>query len=398
MPIEQGNLTNCPLLQCMKYILLFNIVLTALLVFIPSCAESSICAGDRITFGTYPQSAKGDDKTPIVWVVLDTVDDKAFLVSNYGIDCQPYHTKVIDITWENCSLRLWLNVEFYNKAFSSEEQSCILLTNVDNSKSQGYWNSDSGNDTQDKVFLLSYAEVKTYLDKSLDPKKGISYTFNGTLATPTEYAIKQGSPADNSVWCLRSPGLTDHTIMTFRRGYLNHQSVDYKWSMVRPAMWVDLNAVSKLNDWPVSTENNQVEIAAATPFKENVSTVTPMPTSTMKVSDFINAYGTANTICAHSGCTNYIASSGDTNCCIVHAHKCADCGKYIDEDAIWCMSCLSKAVYHSKTCAASKCNKPASKTLTVVDPDGNKKYFQVCDSDYTWYKNKFNDIKGYRAY
>ena len=56
---------------------------------------------------------------------------------------------------------------------------------------------------------------------------------------------------------------------------------------------------------------------------------------------FTNDYGTKTTICAHDGCTNYIASSGDTNCCKEHSNKCLNCGKYIDEDAMYCMDCLS---------------------------------------------------------
>ena len=57
---------------------------------------------------------------------------------------------------------------------------------------------------------------------------------------------------------------------------------------------------------------------------------------------FTNKYGTPSTKCAHTGCNNYIASSGDTNCCEIHSNKCANCGKYIDEDAMYCMDCLKK--------------------------------------------------------
>ena len=57
--------------------------------------------------------------------------------------------------------------------------------------------------------------------------------------------------------------------------------------------------------------------------------------------DFTNKYGTPTTRCAHLGCDNYIAFSGDTNCCTSHSNNCLECGKYIDEDAIFCMSCLS---------------------------------------------------------
>lgn len=59
---------------------------------------------------------------------------------------------------------------------------------------------------------------------------------------------------------------------------------------------------------------------------------------------FTNKYGTSTTRCAHSGCNNYIASSGDTNCCTTHSNRCLECKKYIDEDAVYCVSCIEKAV------------------------------------------------------
>lgn len=61
-------------------------------------------------------------------------------------------------------------------------------------------------------------------------------------------------------------------------------------------------------------------------------------------SSFTNKYGTSTTKCAHSGCSNYIASSGDTNCCTTHSRKCLECYCYIDEDATWCMSCITNAL------------------------------------------------------
>ena len=59
---------------------------------------------------------------------------------------------------------------------------------------------------------------------------------------------------------------------------------------------------------------------------------------------FTNKFGTATTKCAHKGCSNYIASSGDTNCCTTHSRKCLECGCYIDEDAMYCMDCIEKAI------------------------------------------------------
>lgn len=81
-------------------------------------------------------------------------------------------------------------------------------------------------------------------------------------------------------------------------------------------------------------------------FKENnsASSDSQKQTSSNSSARFTNAYGTPTTKCAHNGCNNYIASSGDTNCCTIHSKRCLNCGKYIDEDATFCMSCISKSI------------------------------------------------------
>ena len=61
-------------------------------------------------------------------------------------------------------------------------------------------------------------------------------------------------------------------------------------------------------------------------------------------SSFTNDYGTPSTKCAHSGCSRYIASSGDTNCCTTHSNRCGNCYCYIDEDALFCMDCIEDAI------------------------------------------------------
>lgn len=77
---------------------------------------------------------------------------------------------------------------------------------------------------------------------------------------------------------------------------------------------------------------------------------------------FTNKYGTPTTKCAHTGCYNYIATSGDTNCCTTHSNRCLDCNKYIDEDAYWCVSCIAAAA--TPTCEA--CSKDATHTITGI--------------------------------
>ena len=85
--------------------------------------------------------------------------------------------------WENSNLREWLNNDFLNTAFSAEKQNAVLQTEVDNGKDQGYdgFKTDGGNDTQDKVFLLSYAEAWKCFT-----------TDEARRCAPTDYVIMQG--------------------------------------------------------------------------------------------------------------------------------------------------------------------------------------------------------------
>lgn len=127
--------------------------------------EVATQAGKYVTFGHYPQTKSGDDDNPIQWLILERDGQNALLISKCGLDTKPYDTNENGTTWEKSTIRMWLNAIFYNKAFNSAEQAIILTTSVDNNKEQCYssWSKNDGNNTQDKIFLLSYAEVKKIL-------------------------------------------------------------------------------------------------------------------------------------------------------------------------------------------------------------------------------------------
>ena len=108
---------------------------------------------------------------------------------------------------------------------------------------------------------------------------------------------------------------------------------------------------------------------------------------------FTNAYGTPTTKCAHYGCNNYIASSGDTNCCTVHSNKCADCGKYIDEDAMYCMSCLNKAAGStSQSTKPSSGNKSSSGGCQYKYMDGSVCGAPTRDKNSNFCEKHFNEL------
>ncbi len=213
----------------------------------------AVKAGDIVTFGRYEQdNNKANGPEAIAWQVLevDEANGKALLISKYGLDAKPFNKEWAFVTWAECTLRGWLNKEFEETAFTKTEQASILETEVDNSKSQGYsgWSKSGGNNTQDKIFLLSYAEANKYF--------GVTYEdSNNTKSrvTPTAYAKKQGAYTYNSNkttegsaagwWWLRSPGSRQGTAASVNTGgSLHHRSVDYVDGCVRPALWINLES------------------------------------------------------------------------------------------------------------------------------------------------------------
>ena len=214
--------------------------------------EAQFTVGNYVTFGEYPQTTAGEDMTPIEWLVLARDGNKALLISRYGLDAQPYNKDKANVTWENCTLRTWLNSTFYNKAFSSAEQAAILTTSVDNSQNQCFslWGTSGGNNTQDKVFLLSYAKANKYFDVEYWKNTGATDNVKSRVA-PTPYAIAQGAytsssnmTADSNVagwWWLRSPGsYRSSAAYVSPDGSLRDHNVDYGSASVRPALWVNV--------------------------------------------------------------------------------------------------------------------------------------------------------------
>lgn len=201
---------------------------------------ADIEVGGYIKFGSYEQDNNtSNGKETIEWLVLEKKDGKALVISKYALDFQPYHTSDADVTWETCSLRKWLNDDFLNVAFSNEEQARIPTVTVSADKHPSY-DTDPGNKTQDKVFLLGYNEAKKYFDSD-----------EARLCVPTDYVVAQGAFTYESFkvngkatcnWSLRSPGSVQHTAIFVQQGFLFGQLVVSSSHVVRPALWIDLNA------------------------------------------------------------------------------------------------------------------------------------------------------------
>ncbi len=202
-----------------------------------------------VSFGRYPQDGAGADEA-LEWIVLDKQEHRVLLLSRYGLDAKPYNTKKESVAWENCSLRAWLNSEFLNKAFDENDQRAILTSSINNDQSEccAEWNTTGGKNTQDKVFLLSCAEAKRYLDIKEDGSM-----HPGARVKPTAYATRNGVLSRESlkreeagVWWLRSPGFRqDIAADVDVDGSLSSHFVDMRSGCVRPALWVDINEIGQ---------------------------------------------------------------------------------------------------------------------------------------------------------
>lgn len=189
--------------------------------------------GSYVTFGHYPQTQSGTDNTPIEWKVLEKRGNEFLLLSRYGLAGQQYYSKLRNTTWEASSMRTWLNDEFIYDAFTAAENGAIILSDIDNSRGQSLSNEPGGNDTRDKIFLLSSKEVMEYFPEKAD-----------RILTPTAYAKKTGAYAEPysglTWWWTRSPGNNQAVIASLNiDGGRTDYAVSQKSGAVRPAIWVD---------------------------------------------------------------------------------------------------------------------------------------------------------------
>ncbi len=236
----------------MKRTISIIIIVCLVLLGSVSLADSLPSVGDIVSFGCYPQSASGNDSTPIEWIVLDTdSDNNALLLSKCVLDCQPFHTdspelEWRDATWGTCSLRIWLNTDFMNTAFNVDEQQHIVLTTLDNTKQVSAYKGTAENDTEDKVFLLSAVEAAYYLDVkhfsvagSKENKKSRAYATDYALGkgVDTSSSQKTSDGHRSSYWILRTnDGSAVYDV--FYNGAFSNAFFKFQDCPIRPAIWV----------------------------------------------------------------------------------------------------------------------------------------------------------------
>ena len=221
-------------------------------------------SGESIVFGHYEQDDDSTRKEPITWrVLIKSSSGQYLIVSEKALDVKQYNTRRVAITWEKSTIRSWLNGydasyntdgidytkdNFIDTAFNAEEKAKIIATTVTADINPRYNYASPGNETTDKIFLLSILEANLFFTSD-----------NDRQADATTYAIKHGAMVYGSesheytsngsckdTHCyahntlLRTPGSFDQGSAYVKYdGYIIEQgnNVDATYT-VRPALWV----------------------------------------------------------------------------------------------------------------------------------------------------------------
>ena len=197
--------------------------------------------GSKVYLGMYEQDNNTENgKEKIEWTVLAKEGDRLLLISNYALEARPYNTESTDVTWESCTLRTWLNTEFYTSAFGAEEQKLIAETTVTADMNPEY-GIGPGNPTKDKVFLLSIPEANQYFAND-EARKCVPTAYAKAEGACTRNNDKTASGEATCWWWLRSPG--DSAVRVIYDGSVseNGNYVDVGDICVRPALWIDLKS------------------------------------------------------------------------------------------------------------------------------------------------------------
>ena len=249
--------------------------------------SNGVTTWDCIYFGNYYQS-NSSTKEPIKWRVLSVNGNDAFLLADQNLDAKPYNEKSTDVTWKTCTLRTWLNGTFLATAFTSAEKSAIKNSTVVNDDNP-YYGTEGGENTIDKVYLLSITEAQSS-----------AYGFNKDYGMSSETRISKNtayieekydyvsSAGEANYWWLRSPGNCESAaaFVDYRYDTCYGSYVYYTNIAVRPVFHLNLSAS---NLWRYA---GKVVANGAGGSAQATSTPKPAATEQPVVSDRDESLGT----------------------------------------------------------------------------------------------------------
>ena len=203
---------------------------------------ADVTVGATVRFGSYEQDndlSNGPEE--IEWLVLDVDGDRALVVSKYALEPRAFNEELAPInsykrvTWSTSQLRVWLNGDFFQAAFSPEHQALILLSEVKADKNPRA-DVDPGRDTKDRIFILSATEAGRYFDSD-----------RARQCPGTAYCLARSKETENGAcrWWLRTSGVENDSSVSVVTAKGEIFLVGFScghdpYPAVRPAMWIEL--------------------------------------------------------------------------------------------------------------------------------------------------------------
>lgn len=197
---------------------------------------------------------------PVKWRVLESDGTSALVVADVALDDQRYNETYTDVTWETCTLRGWLNGEFWGDCLTAAQQGAVVEQALANDDNIDY-GTPGGAETTDSVFLLAESDVWSGGSAT---RHGFATAYGthdeARRCKTSDYAHAMGtwtwnststSSLGNCYWWLRSPGYSArYAAFVLDGAHVNRygRSVDIGYCAVRPAL-------------RISTSSNQISYA-----------------------------------------------------------------------------------------------------------------------------------------
>lgn len=181
----------------------------------------------------------------VEWYVLEEQADRMLVISKNVLESRAYHAAGGAITWENSEIRSYLNGAFYEKTFSTAEKAKLLSTAIKNGSNSQYGIA-GGNDTTDKVFLLSLNEAEKYMGSGVELLRGIDIATGEV----TWWHLRSPGEATNVNASVNSIGLIDYHGV--------YDGVTDPTGGVRPAMWISTGEGAPAEETPAAADTYTV--------------------------------------------------------------------------------------------------------------------------------------------